>query len=366
MTDSTNSVASMSDQVFFAGKGLGAICRRADISYVLCRKPLGVYVSCESAPRLNQLIANRDARIQEKLRKEEEAAESDRQNRAKFIIQFPAASDEVIEQFYDRWSRYSSDVYNSLSAVPLNRLTQTELAELRLGQREQAGILLADEGATVIPLYRARLRREDDAATDESVHRQAMQSGFTAQRALWAINRLVKIVDSPLKSEVYSVKDQLLTHWSDYLVDGRVSRLERRYCWSCDGGGCYRCYGTGVHKERTLYEVRYRFPGDDKTYCFHTFTKPRLLTEDPGADKQVYGYRFTPEERQQLLYGFHDLLRIVRFEADRLMKAAEAKERDELNREWAAIGLPALDDNAPIHDARKCLTLVRSLSCMAG
>lgn len=168
--------------------------------------------------------------------------------------------------------------------------------------------------------------------------------------------------------QVYDLKDRLLVYWSDFLVDGRISRDESKSCWSCGGTGyvrgteCYRCDSSGWYSSRVLYEVRYRFPGDGREYCFHTYTRPSSVSNTPGADLPTYGHRFTDEERRSLPFGFHDLLGIVRHEAKLLEQAAEQRRRDALQERWSAYRLPPLTPRASLATVEQCLGLVAELT----
>lgn len=325
------------------GERLQPLCRKLGIRYAqaLVRwggtkrypRPVfdGVVVSKRSTAKLKAAIDERKLRVATKnqrvLRKTEKLrAERREQRRAEFRNRFPAASEETIAACCDS----PRSVYASLEDVPLAALTHQEIDDFRLKKGREVGVLLVDAGATSVPLFEAHLP-DDVSPTPQAsaIHRIAVDRGVSPQRALWLLNKLAKVVSPSPKRQVYSLKDRLLSLWSDFLIDGRVSRTESRPCWGCDGTGehwsgdlCDRCDGTGCYSSRTLYEVRYSFPGDDRTYCFHTFTKPRLLSEEAGADRPSYGVRLRTEDIKNLPFGFHDLLRIVSHEVS-LRESAE-------------------------------------------
>ena len=334
------------------GERLQPICRKLKIRFAQALlgwggtkrfpKPLhnGVVVSVRSAPRLRLALSEREQRAT--LRREREQAkeklrvtEQLEKQRQAFRDKFPNAIDETVEKFFTNGS-----VYATLEEVPLGKLLPQEIEDLRLSISDEVGVLLTDGGATVVPLFSANLPEDDSPNTsDEETHRRAMELGFTPQKALWALNKFVKIVRFPPKQLVYPLKDNLIGYWSEYLIDGRIARHESKVCWSCNGSGihwsdeeCFDCGGSGYYSYQILYEVRYRFPGDERVYCFHTYKKPAHLTDEPGADQRSYGYRFSSEDRKQLLFGFHDLLRVVRHELKLLTDVAMDQARHHSDR----------------------------------
>jgi hypothetical protein len=119
-----------------------------------------------------------------------------------------------------------------------------------------------------------------------------------------------------MRTRVYSFKDKLLDYWSDYLIEGRFVRTEQRSCYC--GGGCYRCDGTGIYSTRILYEHILKFPDDERTYSFHSYRRPKQISERRGADKQQFGYRFRREDRLLASkFHFEELIQILEAEADR-------------------------------------------------
>ncbi|QDU50510.1 hypothetical protein [Gimesia panareensis] len=107
-------------------------------------------------------------------------------------------------------------------------------------------------------------------------------------------------------SEVYDLKDDWIRANQGNLTEGKITRVEEKECWSCDGKGyfsdyeddfddeCDRCGGTGLYSQRTLYE--HNFEIDGHMSCFHSYSKPIKLSESKGADLKNYGRPFTKDE----------------------------------------------------------------------
>ncbi len=117
---------------------------------------------------------------------------------------------------------------------------------------------------------------------------------FAQVELIYIANKLCKILSS---KSIYVHKDNWIRANQDKLVEGKVARVETRACWGCDGDGCDRwgehcdrCYGSGIYSSNTLYEHRFQVQGKD--YCFHSYVKPTIISEEKGVDKQGYGYRF--------------------------------------------------------------------------
>lgn len=351
--------------VFVNGKGLGTLCRRANISYRLVRKPLGVHLTSADQPRLLKMIDERDARLREAEERAERLVKAREDRLSGFRKRFPNASEETVERLGENLA-----VYDALGGVPLSLLTEEEVSDLGVERNSQHGTLLENGGATVVPLFRASIPRiTPPQPRDEEIHLRAIQMGFMPHKALWALNKLVKMVDNPNKWEVYSIKDCLLNFWVEFLIEGRIARHESNKCWECcgsrecwSGHDCHRCNGSGTYSSRVLYEVRYKFPGDDRIYCFHTFTQPPSISDQPGADLPTYGRRFTEEERKSLPFGFHDLHRIVRHEVKLQKKVAEDRERATLRLEWSRWGLPTLLETVSLPRIRECISLINQLT----
>ena len=372
------------------GARLQHLCRKLGIQYADALvgwggtqkypKPIldGVVVRVDCAARLRTAVTERDQRsavrrerekrkqVNEEQKLEHERAMRMEQKRVAFREKFPAASDANVEKFIN-----GTRVYATVEEVPLNNLSLQEIEELHLIPDQECGLLLSDAGETVVPLHSAMIGPDESSeSTNEDVHGRAINLDFTPQKAIWVLNKLVKIVQSPLKKEVYSIKDRLLVYWSDFLVEGRAVRVESKPCWTCGGSGegrygdhhCYECCGSGVYRSSTLYEVRYKFPGDERTYCYHTYCKPVLVSDLPGVNKDSYGGRFTSDDRKQLPFGFHDLMRIVRHEITLNEEAAKERERLNILNQWSQFGLPPVRPNVNLPEIRKCLKLIEQLT----
>ena len=358
------------------GKRLQPLCRKLDIHYANAlvgwggtkRFPSpehdGVVVSLESVPKLLQAIAERDARTEKRrlreAKKQEQLMDQKRaEQRAAFASLFPNALEDTIATY-----AHSNHVFDSFDAIPIDFLTEEEMADLDLIKGYRSGVLLMDGGNTVVPLFRATLPRTDSSETPEEVHRRAMELGFSTPKVLWAANKLIKMVEIPPQRDVYALKDKLLQHWQEHLVEGRIARAETRDCWHChgDGSDCRHCDGDGIYSSRTLYESRYQFPGDERVYCYHGYTKPEKLSDEPGADKRSYGFRFTPQDRKSIPFGLHDLIKIMKHELVLLEEAKKQRQHNEMLVRWNAKGLPAIRPDMPETKIRECLNLIDQLT----
>lgn len=367
------------------GARLQPLCRKLGIQYANAitgwdggrfgSKPLhdGVVVMAECATRLRNALVEREQRSavryerekrkqeQEDQKQEVERAERLEQKRASFRERFPRVSDVVLEQHIN-----GKQIFETVEEIPFNILSGQEIEDLHLTPLSECALLLTDAGATAVPLYTATLPPDElNGTADEEVHRRAVDIGYTPQKALWTLNKLVKIADyCKRKRDVYSLKDKLLVLWSQYLVEGRVARIETKLCWSCDGeeGYCNNCGGGGIYSSSTLYEVRYKFPDDERSYVYHTYRTPASVSDEPGADKGSYGGRFSSDDRKQMPFGFHDLMRIVRHEITLLEQAANERERMNTLNQWSQFGLPPVKPNANTPDIRKCLKLIEQLT----
>jgi len=381
------------------GKRLQPLCRKLEIQYadalvgfgVTKRFPHpeldGVVVSLESVPKLLQTIAEREARsekrrlreakkqaqrLEQKRGEQEQLLEQKREEqRQTFVEKYPNATEDTIAAYAQ-----DNDAFDSLDLVPIDHLTEEEIADFHLVKRYQSGVLLMDSGNIVVPLFRANLPKDESSDTPEQVYRRAMDLGFTAHKALWVANKFVKMVELPPKLEVYDLKDRLLQHWKEYLIDGRIARHETKTCWHCDdydgydddggddGNGvvCRYCEGTGIYSRKTLFETRYQFPDDERIYCYHGYTKPEKLSDEPGANKPSYGYRLKQDERKAIPFGLHDLIKIMRHELVLLEEIATRRKREALATKWKALGLPELSPDKPAATIRKCLSLIDQLT----
>ena len=224
--------------------------------------------------------------------------------KAVFQARFPAASSETVDNYF------RGGFYSNLDDVPLNLLPANEIAELGLIAERNCSVLITDSGATVTPLYRASLSEYEPS---HDLADRIIKYELTPPKTLWIANRLVKIAAYSIKYRVYALKDTLLGSWSDHLIEGRFVRNEDRSCY-CSGSHehCGECGGTGIYLRRTLYEHILKFPDDDRTYSFHSYRVPRKLSEQNGADKTRFGYRFNREERLLASkFHFEELLQIL-------------------------------------------------------
>ena len=116
---------------------------------------------------------------------------------------------------------------------------------------------------------------------------------IVAAYALRIANRLQKVTRN---SEFYALKDRWIESNQHYLVEGKVARVEVKTCWACDGlnEDCDRCCGSGIYSRRTLYEHRFDVMG--YSVDFHSYTKPKQISESRGEDLENYGRPFTEDE----------------------------------------------------------------------
>jgi hypothetical protein len=153
--------------------------------------------------------------------------------------------------------------------------------------------------------------------------------------AIFTANRLVKTnYCRNTRRSFYEVKDLWIQEHQVFLTRGRIARVETQKCWGCDGGGsvvatfwydeqnrfqqeedeCYRCDGTGIWSERTLY--LHEFLIESMPFKFHSYTKPQRIDEERAEDCENYGTPFTEDEEKQLplpLSGVLQMLRYVTF-----------------------------------------------------
>ncbi|QDU94129.1 helix-turn-helix domain-containing protein [Lignipirellula cremea] len=103
-------------------------------------------------------------------------------------------------------------------------------------------------------------------------------------------------------ADFYDLKDRWIEENQCNLVEGRVTRVETKYCWGCDGTGrygfygrdCERCDGSGVYSQRTLYEHTFEIEG--QRFVFHSYVRPTIVTDESAADLTAYGRPFQPDE----------------------------------------------------------------------
>ncbi|HWL08198.1 MAG TPA: hypothetical protein VNQ76_07335 [Planctomicrobium sp.] len=160
----------------------------------------------------------------------------------------------------------------------------------------------AVEESNLAPVYsKSALQEVDDERSPDDVWADYYNRHGSREIALAEIlrfsNRLQKVIRHP---GFYLLKDYWITLNQEYLREGRISRQERKECWSCNGTGqfrydsCRKCDGTGVYSKRKLYEHRFDIQG--REYCFHSYREPQNITDTPGADLGFYGGAFQASE----------------------------------------------------------------------
>lgn len=210
---------------------------------------------------------------------------------------------------------YGSTIYESANAIPIEWMCSSDWR--RLGYRVQATTagryLVTAQGSRVVRLFNSyqveatQSHRRTWSAAQLWDHYQAR--GLSVMHAMWAANRLVKIVQGQ-KWEFYQLKDRFLNTHQHLLVEGRFVRSETKECWDCDGdfGWCERCDGTGIYSQRTLYE--HILDDQGKRYSFHSYSRPRALSEARGADLPAYGRRL--KRRDQIPYRISEYLLMLK------------------------------------------------------
>ena len=183
--------------------------------------------------------------------------------------------------------------------------------------------------------------------------------------AIWIANRLVKGKAVSTRWRFYSIKEEWIYRNRKNLVEGRMVRKEGQECWECHGTGkvnyrrdswdaspdegdedydydggydsgyggsdadtagegrrrrrrtrkgrCWKCEGSGLYPERILYGHRLVVAG--QWYSFHSYVGPEKLSDEPGADCEEYGGRFSEEELDELALPMSGLLKILAFVA---------------------------------------------------
>ena len=144
----------------------------------------------------------------------------------------------------------------------------------------------------------ARLKRKwlKKYGTEELVLAQAIRTANKLQK----VKRI---------AEFYPLKDQWIKANQHKLVEGRVTRVETKSCWSCGGTGqiliwdddyfeddCPKCDGSGVFSSRTLYE--HAFLIDCTRFCFHSYIRPKVVIAEQQADgtDKAFGRPFDKDE----------------------------------------------------------------------
>lgn len=164
-------------------------------------------------------------------------------------------------------------------------------------------LLCLAKGARVIPLFAGRQVRSTRSrwasASPERLWARYCALGLGLAHAIWAANKLIKIlsVDLVTSRAIYNIKDRFIESSQDFLVEGRVAREEVKHCWSCQGlrYHCHRCSGTGIYSSRILYE--HILEMDGRAWSFHSYFKPRTVSDTRGADLKRYGKRLSRSDR---------------------------------------------------------------------
>jgi hypothetical protein len=195
---------------------------------------------------------------------------------------------------------YGSTIYDRAEEIPLDEMSRTDW--WRLGclvtAQHPRSYFVTNGGAQVVPLFSgdqvAEIPRRRNW-TAERLWDEYQARGLTLAHAIWAANRLAKLFPA-YKADVYLIKDRFLQSHQDHLIEARCVRTEASPCWSCNGctRWCRRCGGTGTCSTRVLYEHILEFDGE--VYSFHSYVKPRRLSETAGADLPAYGRRLTPRD----------------------------------------------------------------------
>ncbi len=158
-------------------------------------------------------------------------------------------------------------------------------------------------GNKEIPVYSSSslIERRSKVTVEELANQWSQKFGsedLALAEAVRMANRLQKVIR---RKEFYPLKDQWMEANQHRLRDGRISRHEKKSCWSCDGDGerydgseCWKCGGTGIYSSRTLYE--HEFLIDGRKFCFHSYVKPRKVSTEAGQDLVHYGKPFRPSE----------------------------------------------------------------------
>lgn len=105
--------------------------------------------------------------------------------------------------------------------------------------------------------------------------------------AMFSLNRAAKHPGYRVdRLVIYGLKDGLieLLHGTPGFCVGCFRHLVRYPCWSCDGAGCGRCGGNGVH--HILGFICFQFVVRGQAYCWH---QPESLVRFP--------VRFTEEAK---------------------------------------------------------------------
>lgn len=232
---------------------------------------------------------------------------------------FPLLPVAVLDECLDR----RATAYGPGDPIPVDVYTARQWSQLGCRVRKDAtpvGYTVRTQGAVFTPLFRpafvsataSRKAAWDSARLWEFWRGEFRTDLLALATAVRVANRLVKFAPfASHKAGLYSAKDRFIRYATPYLRDCRVSRLETSDCWSCDGEGCFRCEGSGVYSERTLYE--YLFLIDGEEFCVHSYVLPPAasLSAEPGADLPHYGRRFTPAALARVKLRVPEFVRLI-------------------------------------------------------
>jgi hypothetical protein len=103
----------------------------------------------------------------------------------------------------------------------------------------------------------------------------------------------------------YTLKNLLIKYLYEYGYCIEVLEHKRDHeCWTCEGEGCFRCGGTGVHHTELLYGFTFYLAG--KTYKWHQLqrfcdyaVKLTEITPMPYVSTSEKGF-INPSEQKQI------------------------------------------------------------------
>ncbi len=213
------------------------------------------------------------------------------QRRKNLAEKFPQLPQEKVESLLDEGRVV---VTNAEVGYQFGMATKTYWGQL--GYRvtgDASGYLV--RGSRLYPVYRSQCLSEKHSRLTVKELLDAWRERFGSDEVVLAeavrlANRLQKVKRHPL---FYSLKDTWIKQNQGKLVEGRIARVENNYCWNCDGEGCWRC-DDGVYSSRKLYEHTFKI--GERTYSFHSYSRPSILSDNRGADLPHYGRPFNRDE----------------------------------------------------------------------
>lgn len=161
-------------------------------------------------------------------------------------------------------------------------------------------------GKSIFDTYPARqLTLKESRLTVEMLNRMWQtrygSEALVLAQAIRFANRLQKVRKV---TDFYELKNRWMIANQQNLTDGRVTRIETRPCWSCNGTGeyslfndCYKCGGTGIYSSKTLYEHEFLIHGT--RFRFHSYKAPKVVlsqADDSFDDKKAFGSPFEKDE----------------------------------------------------------------------